>query len=442
MSASPALQSFDRIWEARSARAAQNLSPMQAFRREAMAQFDRLGIPTLRDESWHYSNLRVLAQRAFGEPAAAAVPAVDAGANLSWLISGEDCAMLTLFNGIPVPGPAGRLPAGITVTTLRDMEAADPHALSCLMLPLSEAEHERWVLLNSALFEDGLHVRISARCATPLLILHVAAPEGAQEVVNPRIIIDAAPGASALIIEHHVSGNANGVFSNSVCSIELRENAALEHFRVFSGNAAATHMDHLHVRASQNAHLRQHTICLDGAFVRANLDANLAAPDAALEAFSLLTGHDARHTDCVNIVTHAAPHTQSRQTARAIASGRSRAVFNSKVIVNAGAQKADSHQSCRGLLLSPTAEIDTRPQLEINANDVKCGHGATTGRLDPDMLFYLLARGLDRGTAQSLLVFAFLADVLTGMSLPAVRNGIESKLIEQLPNSQLLRQFR
>ena len=146
--------------------------------------------------------------------------------------------------------------------------------------------------------------------------------------------------------------------------------------------------------------------------------------------------------DCVNIVTHAARDTRSRQTARAIASDSSRVIFNSKVIVNAGAKGADSKQSCRGLLLSPSAEIDTRPQLEIHADEVKCAHGATTGRLDPDMLFYMLSRGLDRETAQSLLVFAFLADVLTGMSLGSAREAIENALISQLPDAQILRKFR
>jgi Fe-S cluster assembly protein SufD len=155
-----------------------------------------------------------------------------------------------------------------------------------------------------------------------------------------------------------------------------------------------------------------------------------------------LVGHENRHVDCVNIVTHAAPDTRSRQTARAIASDSSRVIFNSKVIVKAGAVHADSQQSCRGLLLSPTAEIDTRPQLEIHADEVKCAHGATTGRLDPDMLFYLLSRGLDRETAQSLLVYAFLADVLTGMSVASARSAIETALISQLPDSQLLRKFR
>ena len=153
-------------------------------------------------------------------------------------------------------------------------------------------------------------------------------------------------------------------------------------------------------------------------------------------------GRDARHVDCVNIVTHAAPNTQSTQTARGIASDSSRVIFNSKVIVNARSVNAQSQQSFRGLLLSPTAEIDSRPQLEIHADEVKCAHGATTGRLDPDMLFYMLSRGIDRDIAQSLLVYAFLSDVLTDMSVPSARSSIESALIAQLPDSQILRKFR
>ena len=144
----------------------------------------------------------------------------------------------------------------------------------------------------------------------------------------------------------------------------------------------------------------------------------------------------------MNIATHNARNTKSRQTARVIASGTSRVVFNSKVVVNAGAVHADSQQSCRGLLLSPTAEIDSRPQLEIHADEVKCAHGASTGRLNPDMLFYMLSRGIDRETAQSLLVYAFLADVLTDMSVPSARKAVEEALITQLPDSQILKKFR
>jgi Fe-S cluster assembly protein SufD len=277
--------------------------------------------------------------------------------------------------------------------------------------------------------------------STPIVILHVSTGDGAQ-AAHPRIIIDASPGASAVIIEHHFSEGDITPLNNSNTHIALGQDAQLEHYRVYATGAGATHLDALDIHQAEGSRCRQFTIALGGGLVRSSLEARLNQPRASLDSYSLLVGHQDRHVDCVNIVTHAAPDTSSRQTARAIAGDVSRVIFNSKVIVNAGANGADSKQSCRGLLLSPNAEIDTRPQLEIHADEVKCAHGATTGRLDPDMLFYLLSRGLDRETAQSLLVYAFLADVLTGMSVTSARSAIENALISQLPDSQTLRKFR
>jgi Fe-S cluster assembly protein SufD len=229
---------------------------------------------------------------------------------------------------------------------------------------------------------------------------------------------------------------------DSSTHLALRQGAQLEHYRVYSTGAAATHVDSLNIQQDKDSRCRQFTVVLGGGLVRIALEAHLGQPGASLDSNSLLVGHADRHVDCVNIVTHGAPDTRSHQTARAIAGDSSRVIFNSKVIVDAGAVHAQSQQSCRGLLLSPTAEIDTRPQLEIHADEVKCAHGATIGRLDPDMLFYMLSRGLDRDTAQSLLVYAFLADVLTGMSVVPARAAIENALIAQLPDSQTLRKFR
>jgi Fe-S cluster assembly protein SufD len=234
----------------------------------------------------------------------------------------------------------------------------------------------------------------------------------------PRVIIDAAPGSSATIIEHYVEQGDHSAAVQLRHAHRARPGCALEHYRVFATGAGATHIDSLTIRQEENSRCKQFTIALGGGLVRTTLEAGLDEPGASLDSYSLLVGHEERHVDCVNVVTHNARDTRSRQTARAIASGTSRVIFNSKVVVNAGAVHAESQQSCRGLLLSPTAEIDTRPQLEIHADEVKCAHGATTGRLDPDMLFYMLSRGLDRETAQSLLVYAFLADVLTDMSVP------------------------
>jgi Fe-S cluster assembly protein SufD len=433
---SAALRSFEAQWRARAA------DPLSRVRGQAMERFMRLGLPTLRDESWRYTDLRSLTAQSFvdapqgltiGSPAHAA----------PLLQSAEGAPSVLMMNGRPVlPDTPLYDNNTLQINGLRELSRIDPILLSRLLEPLSDAEQQRFSLLNTALFVDGLYLKITGKLTAPLLILHVSAGDSVGTVSYPRVIIEAAPGANATIIEQHVTQGGFPPLCNSTTRIELHEDAEIEHYRVFLSGSEATHIDSLDVRQDRGSSCKQFTIVLGGGLVRTTLESHLVRPGACLDSYSLLLGHEARHADCVNIATHAAPDTRSRQTARAIAGGTSRVVFNSKVVVCAGAVHADSQQSFRGLLLSPSAEIDSRPQLEIHADEVKCAHGSTTGRLDPNMLFYMLSRGLDRQTAQSLLVFAFLADVLTGMSVPAARSAMESALITQLPDSQLLRNFR
>jgi Fe-S cluster assembly protein SufD len=433
---SAALRSFEAQWRARAA------DPLSRVRGQAMERFMRLGLPTLRDESWRYTDLRSLTAQSFvdapqgltiGSPAHAA----------PLLQSAEGAPSVLMMNGRPVlPDTPLYDNNALQINSLRELSRIDPILLSRLLEPLSDAEQQRFSLLNTALFVDGLYLKITGKLTAPLLILHVSAGDSVGTVSYPRVIIEAAPGANATIIEQHVTQGGFPPLCNSTTRIELHEDAEIEHYRVFLSGSEATHIDSLDVRQDRGSSCKQFTIVLGGGLVRTTLESHLVRPGACLDSYSLLLGHEARHADCVNIATHAAPDTRSRQTARAIAGGTSRVVFNSKVVVCAGAVHADSQQSFRGLLLSPRAEIDSRPQLEIHADEVKCAHGSTTGRLDPNMLFYMLSRGLDRQTAQSLLVFAFLADVLTGMSVPAARSAMESALITQLPDSQLLRNFR
>jgi Fe-S cluster assembly protein SufD len=433
---SPALRSFAAQWETRSSDA---LSPV---RERAMERFLKLGLPTTRDETWRYTNLRSLAAHSFVDAPRTIRGELEPNASLSLLDKTARAASLLMVNGHPAMPMADGLIKGIEIYSLRDIARVDPETLLRFMEPLSDADQQRWALLNTALFVDGLYLKVTAQMPIPLVILHVATGDGADNISYPRIIIEATPGSSATIIEHHVAQGEHTPLSNSHTHVALREGAQLEHYRVFATGGGATHLDSLNIRQDRDSHCKQFTIVLGGGMVRTTLESHLDEPGASLDSYSLLVGHQDRHVDCVNIVTHDAPETRSSQTARAIASDSSRVIFNSKVIVNAGSVHAQSQQSCRGLLLSPTAEIDSRPQLEIHADEVKCAHGATTGRLDPDMLFYMLSRGLDRDTAQSLLVFAFLADVLTGMSVASAREAIENALIAQLPDSQTLRKFR
>jgi Fe-S cluster assembly protein SufD len=402
-----------------------------------------LGLPTPRDESWRYTNLRHLAQTTYVDAPTEAKGGLQPQASLSLLGGGERAATVLMVNGHPsLPTDIDAWYNGIEIRSLRELAKIDPALIAAQIEPLSDAPEARFGLINTALFQDGLYLRITAKVATPLVILHLLTAEDANNVAYPRVIIDAAPGSSATIIEHYVEQGAHPPLCNSATHISAGEDSEVEHYRVFATGSTATHIDSLTLRQEGHSRCKQFTIALGGSLVRSSLDAGLDRPGASLDSFSLLVGHDARHVDCVNVVTHKARDTRSRQTARAIASGTSRVVFNSKVVVEAGAVHADSRQSCRGLLLSPKAEIDTRPQLEIHADEVKCAHGATVGRLDPDMLFYMLSRGLDRDAAQSLLIFAFLADVLTDMSVPSARTAIETALIAQLPDSKILQAFR
>ena len=428
-----ALRSFESQWRGRTPDA------LQPIRERAMQRFLELGLPSLRDESWRYTDLRSVAAQSFAAAACESRGPADTS-ELSLIDAQQHAATLTMINGCPVLNADFPVIKHLEINSIRELYKRDSQSLARFFELASDADR-RWVLLNTALFIDGLYLKITGPVSTPIVIRHVAAGDGAQ-AAHPRIIIDASPGASAVVIEHHIAQGDPALLTNSNSHIALARDAQLEHYRVFASGAGATHLDSLDIRQAQDSQCRQFTIALGGGLVRSSLEACLNQRGANLDSYSLLVGHQDRHVDCVNVVTHAAPDTRSRQTARAIASDESRVIFNSKVIVNQGANGSDSKQSCRGLLLSPSAEIDTRPQLEIHADEVKCAHGATTGRLDPDMLFYLLSRGLDRETAQSLLVFAFLADVLTGMSVSSARSAIEGALISQLPDSQILRKFR
>ena len=433
---SAALRSFEAQWRTR---AADSLSPV---REQAMLRFLELGLPTTHDETWRYTNLRTLTGHSFIDAPRKTRGEIEPNASLSLLDAKERAATLLMVNGYPTLPGVDTILNGIEINTIRESSRLDPKFMRRYLEPLSDADQKRWVLLNTALFVDGLYLKITTQVATPLVILHVATGDGLDNVAYPRVIIEAAPGSKATIIEHHVAQGEHTPLNNSNTLLALRQDSQLEHYRVYATGPGATHLDSLEIRQEQGSRCKQFTIVLGGGLVRTGLEAHLGQPGATLDSYSLLVGHEDRHVDCVNTVTHGARDTHSSQTARAIASDASRVIFNSKVIVDAGAEHSQSQQSSRGLLLSPNAEIDTRPQLEIHADEVKCAHGATIGRLDPDMLFYMLSRGLDRDAAQSLLVYAFLADVLTDMSVASARASIENALITQLPDAQILRKFR
>jgi Fe-S cluster assembly protein SufD len=433
---SAALRSFEAQFQQRPGDA------LDARRDAAMQRLLELGLPTLRDESWRYTNLRaVQAQRyAAAEPAGPAVTSPDPAA-AAWLTDGGRIPAVVLVDGRLQDRPAA-LPAGLRIQSLRDVAARDPGRIERHFATPGDTDLRRWELLNTALFSDGLLIEVDGGEELALCVVHRSEAHAVNTAVHPRIIVELAANARATLIEHYLDAGTGSSLCNSCTQVSVGAGARLEHYRVFAAGAGALQFDSLALVQDPDSSCRLFTIALGGQLLRTALDARLAGNGAALESHALLVGSGERHVDCAAVVTHAAPATRSRQSARAIASGTSRVITNSKVIVAPGAMHADSQQSLRGMLLSPTAEIDTRPQLEIHTDEVRCAHGATTGRLDREMYFYLLSRGIDRDTAQSLLVFAFLGDVLAGMTQDAARAAIEASLITQLPDADRLKEFR
>jgi Fe-S cluster assembly protein SufD len=259
--------------------------------------------------------------------------------------------------------------------------------------------------------------------------------ESEAAVCHPRISLRLAAGVRATIVEQFISARPGRLICNSVTGVRVEPGAELEQHRIIASNDATTHFARTDIEQAEGSRARVHTVVLGAGLARLDVAVRLAGRDAQHDAHLIAHAPRGRHIDYRALVCHGAPATVSRQVLRAVAARRGRIVQNSKVIVEKDCPGADSTQSCRGMLLAADAEIDTRPQLEIYTDAVKCAHGATTGKLDANMLFYLLSRGIERKAAEALLVSAFLADALSGIGCDAVRREIESRLAGELPAS-------
>ena len=404
-------------------------------RREAAAErLLRLGLPTSRDDAWKYTNLRLIARRPL-DPAPRRPLAADALA----VLPERSGFTLVLVDGRIAPGLSGTAPAHIKLTPLSTLLASPQSPADEARLGADDGIDSRLRLLNAALLEDGawLEVGPSAEPGTTINVVHVTTGGGAY----PRLVLDAAPGTSTNLVEYHVGAGGADSLTVPVSDIRLGARARLDHHVLALGHGRAIRLEDASVELGADALYRHRHVALGAQVGRLDLRVTLAAPGASAELAGLVLAREQHQLDVRTLVRHAAPHTRSEQIYRGIAAERGRGSYDGKVIVEAGAARTDSRQSSRNLLLSPHARIDTRPQLEINADDVKCSHGATTGTLDEHMLFYLMARGLGAQTARALLTFAFAEDVLAKLGVEALRRFTEQQVLGSLPAAELIREF-
>ncbi|HEV7444675.1 MAG TPA: Fe-S cluster assembly protein SufD [Steroidobacteraceae bacterium] len=402
-------------------------------RQRAMQALTERGLPTSRDENWKYVNLRPLEKVRFtpatGEPQAP-VTAQDLPAPVAHY------SRYTFIDGVFAPALSAPTPnAGVLVKSMKAAAAARANPISTPDL--------RFALLNEAFATDGAQILVEpgTDCQTCVELVFVAATEGKAGASYPRVSFHVGAGAQVGLIERHVSIGSDANFINCAVDVSVARDASVKHYRVQQTGARAIWFDTLTARLAENARYQLHSASLGALSARSTVHVQLAGERSEVGLFNVSVGGKNQVHDTFALVEHIAANARTEQSFRGISAGRARVAFNGKIIVRKGAHGTDSRQSLRGLLAGADAEIDVRPQLEIYTDDVRCNHGATAGKLDDNMLFYLLSRGLDRETAQRLLKWAFLEDVVAKIEVPELRRQIEQSLAGQLNETAALKEL-
>jgi Fe-S cluster assembly protein SufD len=421
-------------------------------RRAALEVLTSKGLPTSRDENWRYANLRPLEKTTYRSVAPSGPPKV-ALSDLPPTIAGY--ARYVFVDGAFAPGlSATSSPSGVTVTagassgeSTRDAASSRSGSTAASAGLKSTAfgigGDERFALLNDAFATDAalVHAPKGAECTACVEILFVATESAQTAASYPRLEIEVDANARVGLIERHISSGNDANFVNAAVQVNIAAGAQVDHYRLQQAGARATWIDTLTAKVDKDARYTIHFVALGGQSTRSTSRVQLIGERAetAFHGVSLADGQQVQ--DCYALVEHIAPNTKSEHSVRGIAAGRSRVAFNSKVVVRERAKGTDSKQSLRGLLAGPQAEIDVRPQLEIYTDDVRCNHGATAGKLDDNMLFYMLSRGIEREVAQQLLKWAFLEDVVSRIAVPELRKHIEQSLAGQLKETAALKEL-
>lgn len=413
---------------------------MGALRKTAFERFAIAGFPTQRDEDWKYTNLRRLESRSF-VPTETAPVAPDES---RWIADAG--ARIVLVNGHWMPGLSGASPQppGVTVLTLGHWLANEPDEVADWLSKHGTDGANAFENLNTAFLEDGVVIDIAADVTfdQPVYIVHQWSGSQTSQtprMSHPRIIMRAGRNSRCTLIEHYLGHADVEVFTNAVVSLDLEAGARVTHYRLQQESVRSFHIGNIRARLNRDSRYTCHDVALGASLGHSTITARLEGPGAEATLRGLFVPDGAQHLDTYTLIDHVAPYTVSNEEYRGIADGRGRGVFRGKVIVRPAAQKIDSRQSSRNLLLSSAAEIDTRPELEIYANDVKCSHGATTGQLDATALFYLRSRGLSEIEARALLIRAFAESILAGIDSAPVRTYLEQRLHERFARVEAMK---
>jgi len=408
---------------------------MRELRRTALDRFTALGFPTTKHEEWKYTNVAPIAQSRF-ERAESTRNGLTAERLAPFTFGAQAGKRLVFVDGryAPTLSALPDLPDGMTAGSLAGVLAADPAALEPHLARYAGCQDHAFVALNMACMEDGAFVSVPAGTAVPepIHLLFVTTAPEASTVSHPRNLILMGEGSHAMIVESYVGLGPASSFTNAVTEIVIGENAVLTHDKLVEETDVAFHIATTQARLDRSAVFTSRAITLGGALVRNDTNAVLAGEGGECTLDGLYLVHDREHADNHTRIDHEKPHCSSRELYKGILAGRSKGVFNGKIYVHQDAQKTDAKQTNKNLLLSEDAVINTKPQLEILADDVKCAHGSTIGRLEEDAIFYLRSRGLGLEAARGLLTYAFASEVVQRITIAPLRDRIDRVLRARL----------
>lgn len=399
-------------------RLGRSLPGFRELRARAIGRFKALGFPTGREEAWRFTDTTPVAETSFRPAGGTANPSQFSGLAKGPL---RECQVAFLDGRF---SPAfTQLPVGIEAESLAAVLAESPARAESRLGRLAAFEDSPFAALNTAFFQDGAFVRLARGTVLdrPLHLLFLSSFHGDPYVTHPRLLIAVEEGARATIVASFLGPAGGAYLTNAVTELDLGDGAAVDFVKVQRESRSAFHFETFAARLGRDAVLAHHSISLGARLARNDVSTVLAGEGAECSLFGLYEVSGGQLADHHTSIDHAAPRGTSRELYKGILDGRSRAVFDGRILVRPAAQKTNAIQTNKNLLLSREALVHTKPQLEILANDVKCKHGATIGQLDQDMLFYMRSRGIGEAEARRLLVHAFASEIVDQVRVDDVR---------------------
>lgn len=408
---------------------------LRSIRESALFSYQHLEFPTTRQEEWKYTSVAPVVTTPF-EMIDPSLQAPLTLKEVSSLTYGQDTPhRLTFINGIYSQklSSVQLLPKNVQALGLKEALSLNSELVKKHLGQSVSCERDAFSAMNAAFFRDGvfLHIPENVKVEGPIHLLFISTAQASHILSQPRNLMIAEKGSSATLIESHVSSGEGSAFINTASEVILNEGAHLKLYKIQKTNAHTSLLDTANIHLHKDSLFQSNVMTLTGQWVRNNLDVILAEESGSAILNGLYLVSNGQHVDHHTLIDHLKPSGKSRQLYKGILDGNGTAVFSGKIFVRRHAQKTDAAQTNKNLLLSKGAKVDTKPQLEIFADDVKCAHGAAVGQLEEETLFYLKSRGIGENRARSILSYAFAAEVIESIDLEFLRKSLDLFVLQR-----------